>query len=311
MASIRCRLMYLFYNTQATLSPPPTSIPELRLKLDGVENVARMPKGVTVESTRIGGRPAEWLRPEAAKDGRTLLYLHGGGYCIGSCRSHRALAARIAMAARSAALLLEYRLGPEHPFPAGLEDAVAAMDWLAERGVDPGATGLVGDSGGGGLVLSTAVSLRDAGKPLPAALACLSPWADLTNSGESFIARRYRDPLLNAEALVTCAAAYIGGADARDPLVSPLFADLSGLPPLLIQAGERELLLSDAVRLADAARAAGVQVGLEVWKDMGHDWHVGAGYFPEAQRAIERVGAFLDERLSEGRMPAPRVTGLK
>lgn len=308
MASVRSRLVYRFYGMRPSPFSPKYSIPEQRVRLEKMAKAGRMPGGVNVETTRVAGVPAEWLRPAGAKSGRTLLYLHGGGYCQGSCDTHRALAARIGVASRSAVLLLDYRLAPEFPFPAGLDDAVAAVGWLAKQGIAPDETGLVGDSAGGGLVLATALSLRDAGKPLPAALACLSPWTDLTCSGESVTTCRGFDPLMNLESLTAAVPAYLGDGDPKAPLVSPLFADLSHLPPLLIQAGDRELLLSDSVRLADAAREAGVEVTLEVWKGMGHVWQVGAGFFPEAQRAIDGIGAFMEEHLSVARLPAAAVT---
>jgi monoterpene epsilon-lactone hydrolase len=240
MASIRSRLVYRLYSLRPSPFSPEYSIPEQRVRTEKMAKAARMPGAVTIETTRVGRVPAEWLRPVGAKSERALLYLHGGGYCVGSCETHRALAARIGVASRACVLLLEYRLAPEHPFPAALEDSLAALVWLAKEGITPAGTGLVGDSAGGGLVLATALSFRDAGRALPAAVACLSPWTDLSCSGESVTTCRGPDPLLNSEGLVAAVQAYIGEGDRKAPLVSPLFADLSRLPPLLTVVVKRD-----------------------------------------------------------------------
>jgi acetyl esterase/lipase len=227
-----------------------------------------------------------------------VLYLHGGGYAAGSCRTHRALAGRLALASQSPVLVLGYRLAPEHPFPAALEDATSAVRWLVDQGISPDRLALAGDSAGGGLALATTIALRDEGVPLPAALVCFSPWTDLALTGESFLTRAKVDPLISREGCLFYVAAYVGGRDPRLPLISPLYADLRGLPPLLVQVGDYEVLRSDSVRLAESAREAGVDVTLEVAAGMWHVWQVMAGLMPEAQQALDRAGAFLNQCLS-------------
>jgi acetyl esterase/lipase len=212
-----------------------------------------------------------------------ILYLHGGAYTMGSCATHRSLAARIAAAGRSATLQPEYRLAPEHPSPAALEECTAAYRHLLDGGTPPAQIAVVGDSAGGGLALALAVGLRDAGIPLPAALVYLSPWTDLAMTGESVRTRATVDPVCTVTESALHAAHYAGCAAARAPRVSPVYADLHGLPPLLLHVGDLEILLSDATRVADRARAAGVDVTLQVCPGMWHVWHLLAAWVPEAR----------------------------
>ena len=248
---------------------------------------------VRVDPTEVGGVAAEWTTVPGSRPDRVLVYLHGGGYCIGSVRSHRLLVADLARAARARALSLDYRLAPEHPHPAAVDDAAAAVRALIASGVPAPSIAVAGDSAGGGLTVATLLALRDAGDPLPAAGACLSPWFDLALSGESIRTRASLDPVCNEPMLRRMADAYLGGADAEAPLASPIHADLAGLPPLLVQVGTAEILYDDASRFADRARSARVDVTFEPWEDMIHVWHAYALLLPEGQRAIERVGAFL------------------
>jgi acetyl esterase/lipase len=308
MASLKSQLIYLLQWIGPGAFKPANPIDWQRQKFEELAEHFTMPPGVTVEPLRVGERPAEWLRPENAESEDALLYLHGGGYCLGSVNAYRPLAARLALAARVPVLLLEYRLAPECPFPAALEDALAAVEWLTEEVAPSGRLVIAGDSAGGGLTLATAVALRDAGRPQPAALACLSPWTDLTGSGESMTSRERADPLFRADYLPPYARAYAGPeGDLASCLISPLFADLAGLPPMLVHVGDREILLSDSLRLAERATEAGVPVTLEVWKGMWHVWHIYAGVFPEAHEAIDRVGVFLHEHLGQGGAPAHPV----
>jgi acetyl esterase/lipase len=255
----------------------------------------RVPEGTKIEEIEIAGLPAEWITPPDYDD-RIILYLHGGAYTVGSCASHRGLVGHIAQAGRARLLLPEYRLAPEHPFPAALDDAVKVYRALLDEGMTPESLVLAGDSAGGGLTLSTLVALRDQGDPLPAAAVLISPWTDLAASGESIQSRAAKDPWLRADRVAQTAAHYHAHVDPRDPRVSPLYADLHGLPPLLIQVGDHEILLCDSTRLAERAEDAGVDVTLEVWEGMWHVWHIMVGWMPESQIAIDRIGRFVRAR---------------
>jgi acetyl esterase/lipase len=243
------------------------------------------------------GVPAAWVKVPESDSRRVVLYLHGGGYVIGSIRTHRDLAQRIARAAGARVLLIDYRLAPEHPHPAAVEDSVRAYRWLLSQGAQPASLAIAGDSAGGGLTVATLVALRDAGVPLPAAAVCLSPWVDLEGLGESMVTKADVDPMVQRDALLRMAAMYLGGHHPRTPLAAPLYADLRSLPPMLIQVGTAETLLDDSLRLAEKARAAGVEVALEAWDDMIHVWQAFAAMLPEGQQAIDRIGEFLRQRL--------------
>ena len=251
---------------------------------------------VTSQPVNAGGVPSELVSTPGADSTRALLYLHGGGYVIGSPATHRELAGRLSRATGSRVLVIDYRLAPENPFPAAVEDATAAYRWLLEQGLDPARLAIAGDSAGGGLTIAALVALRDEGAALPAAGVCLSPWVDLEGLGESMTARAKLDPMVGREGLLGSAASYLAGADARTPLAAPLYADLTGLPPLLVQVGTSETLYDDSTRLADRARAVGVSVTLEPWQDMIHVWPLFAPALPEGQQAIERIGEYLRAR---------------
>jgi monoterpene epsilon-lactone hydrolase len=277
--------------------PPAVTVAERRAQYDRAERVFPVApevgvKTVTVKPVSGPEIGAEWLEPPAAREGAALLYLHGGGYVIGSPRSHRHLAAALAKATGAATLLPDYRLAPEHPFPAAVEDAVAAYRWLLDRGAAAPRVVIAGDSAGGGLTVATLVALRDRGLPPPADGVCISPWVDLTCGGASYGEKAASDPIVTREGVTEMARAYLGATDPRAPLASPLFADLAGLPPLLVQVGSEEVLLDDAVGLAEQARAAGVAATLEIWPDMIHVWHWFFPMLDEGQRAIEGAGAF-------------------
>lgn len=257
------------------------------------------PDGVAVEPMVLGGRGAERLTPVGSVPDRAVLYLHGGGYCVGSLDTHRGLAGRIAHAAKCPVLTVDYRLAPEHPHPAALVDALAAYRELLAGGLAPECTAIAGDSAGGGLTMATLLALRDEGGPLPAAAACLSPWMDLTQTSESHNALGRDDPVVTKAGLDAYAEAYLAGAAATSPLASPLYAeDLSGLPPVLIEVGAREVLLDDATRLADRLAEAGGTVSLTVWPELIHVFQVFSGdVVPEADQSIEAIGAFLSKYL--------------
>lgn len=274
-----------------------TSIAYQRWWFDGVvPRLATKIKGVRHETIDISGMRAEWAVPQGASDGRAILYLHGGAYVVGSIASHRTLVSQLAKEAGCRALCVEYRLAPENPFPAAVVDAVKAFEWLVTHGYEAGNIVLAGDSAGGGLAVAAMLSLRDAGSPVPAAAVLLSPWTDLEVRGESVQAVERRDPMLSARALRREACMYLDREDPRHPLASPIYADLSGLPPMLIQAGTREILLDDARRLARRAEEDGVEVELDVWEDMFHVWQFFTPLVPESNAALERLGRFAREK---------------
>ncbi len=269
-----------------------------------------IPPAIGVSEELIGGVPCEWVEAPGCQPGRVVLYLHGGGYAIGSLSTHRDVASRLSAASSARVLTVGYRLAPESPFPAAVDDALSVYRETVKR--LPGEDGrarvaLSGDSAGGGLAVALELALRDAGLPLPAAVACFSPWVDLTQSGESMASKAVEDPILTREGLDHMAALYLGNSgDRREPLASPLFADLAGLAPLLVQCGTSEVLLDDSRRLVETARRAGVVADLEEWEACIHTFHHLAPDAPESMEAMEHAGAFLASYLDEGQENAGR-----
>ncbi len=255
------------------------------------------PPGITTTAVKMGSVPTRRLTPTGAQAGRAILYLHGGAYVIGGIKSHGKLAAQIGHAAKTEVFFADYRLAPEHPFPAALDDALAAYRWLLQQNYAPAHIAIAGDSAGGGLALATAMSIRDEKLPLPAALVLLSPFTDLTLGGESHQSKKKRDPMLRASWLTACARHYSGGRPLDDPLLSPAFGDLTGLPPMLIQVGSEEILLSDSEQLAKRAEKAGARAQLSRYDGLWHDFQVHAGMLPESDRALAEIGAFLNAHL--------------
>ncbi|SAK43620.1 alpha/beta hydrolase domain-containing protein [Caballeronia fortuita] len=272
----------------------------------------RVPKGWRLD---IRDTPAhaplrgEWLTPPATPTA-TILYFHGGGYYFCSPRSHRAIAFGLATKIGARVFSLDYRLAPEHRFPAALDDSLAAYRRLLEDGVPAESVAIAGDSAGAGLALATLLALRDAGDPLPAAAALFSPWTDLTGSGESMRANEGRDPMYHASVFPEVAAQYLGAADARDPYASPLFGDFEGLPPLLIQVGDTELLLDDSTRVAAKARAAGVRVELEIWRKVPHIFQIWSPFMPEARDALAHAASFIETATAAPRIHRPPITSI-
>lgn len=277
--------------------PRPTSWPERRRRLEaiGAEPVA---SDVTIEAASAGGVALEWSFAPGSDPTRLLVFFHGGGYCSGSIASHRNMVVEAGRAARVRTLAVGYRLAPEHPFPAALLDARTAYDFVLAQGFAPAKVAIGGDSAGGGLVLALATRLRDAAVPLPGCTWLLSPWVDLSLSAASLEAKASVDPLLQRDYLAELAAAYLAGHDPADPLVSPLRADLSGVPPVLVQVGSAECLLDDATRIAARAGAADVAVTLEVWPGMIHAWPLWASRLADGRRALASAGAFIAARLA-------------
>jgi monoterpene epsilon-lactone hydrolase len=273
--------------------PRATEIAQMRLDADARGKAFGLPPDVTVQPVSANGVRAEWTSTPDADLSSAVLYLHGGGYVICSLVSHRHLMAEVGRAAGTRTLAIDYRLAPEHPFPAPVEDTVAAYRYLLDSGLRPRRIALAGDSAGGGLVVGALLAMREAGLPLPACGWCISPWVDMEALGQSFADRAEADPTVQKATIQMMAQWYLGGADPRHPHAAPIHGDLRGLPPLLIQVGAAETLLDDSVALARKAGAADVPVELQIWPEMIHIWHI---YFPmlsAGRRAIASGGSFV------------------
>ena len=273
-----------------------TSVDEFRVWYESFTGQFELPDDAVFEQVGAGGVSAEWVSTPGVSEDRVVMYLHGGGYMIGSMRTHRSPLAYLSRVSDSRVLGLNYRLAPEHPFPAAVEDSVAGYRWLLSQGVSPQRIVIGGDSCGGGLTIATLVALKYFGDPLPAGGISHSGWTDLAHTGESFVTKAEADPLLDKDMLEGMAAAYLGDRPRTTPLASPYYADLSGLPPLLVQVGTAEVLLDDSLRLAEKAKGAGVDVTLEVWDDMPHVWQAFASFLPEGRQALESCGEFIKQR---------------
>ena len=274
-------------------APANPSLGDMRAGFDQLWGSYASLPGIDPVPVSAGGVPAAWLVAPDAADDRVIVYLHGGGFRVGSIKSHAAITSRLSEAPKARVLALDYRLAPEHPFPAQIDDTVAAYTWLLDQGYTPDHMAIVGDSAGGGLVITSMLKLRDLGLALPACAVSISPWTDLVGDGGWRDADPSLDPIASSPMLDEIIADYLVGEDPRQGLVSPLFADLAGLPPLLIQVGTQEILLNDSTRLAERAREAGVDVTLEIEEGAFHVWHHTAPIVPEARAAIVRIGAFV------------------
>jgi epsilon-lactone hydrolase len=282
---------------KASAGQNPPTLEELRATFAPAGRLYPVPDDVRVTEVDAGGVPAHWLAAPGADTGRVLLFLHGGGFELGSLRSDGELAARLGRASGMRVLFPEYRLAPEHPFPAAIDDVLAAWRWLrTDQGLGARSIAVAGDSAGGGLAVALLVATRDAGETLPAAATLMSPTVDLTSSGASMTERVDQDPFSTPALLRQLASDYLAGADPKTPVASPLFASLSGLPPLLVLVGTADLLLSDSERLAAAATEAGVDVTLEIGEGLPHVYPIMLGT-PEAAEATEQIGKFLRARV--------------
>jgi epsilon-lactone hydrolase len=278
--------------------PRPLGWPARRQRLDEVGSVWPVAPDVTLTAVDINGVPGEWSIVPGSDRSRVLLFFHGGGYCSGSIISHRRMASEAGRAGAVRTLAISYRLAPENPFPAALEDAMTAWHFLRRQGIAAKHIAIGGDSAGGGLSLVVALKLRDVKEELPACLWLVSPWTDLTMSGSTLITKEAVDPLIHKSYLCELADAYLGSAvDRKDPRVSPLFANLTGMPPLLIQVGSAETLLDDAMRLAAAAGEADVSVTLEIWPHMIHAWHLWNARLEPGRHALSSAGSFVRRHL--------------
>jgi acetyl esterase/lipase len=275
-------------------NPFAEEIADVRVQFDAMG--APIADDIKVEKVDADGVPCQMLTPPGADADRVIVYVHGGGYVFGSLVSHGGAVGEVARAGKCCALQVDYRLAPEHPYPAAVEDACTAYRYLVANGTAPEKITIMGDSAGGGLTIAAIVALRDAGDTGPGAAVCLSPWVDLEGTGESVKSRADRDPLVDPEMLHGIAATYLGGQDPKSPTASPIHANLSGLPPVLIQVGEREILYSDSEALATKAKIAGADVTFEEWPEMIHVWHLFYPMLTEARDAIKRCGEFIQEK---------------
>ena len=274
------------------------SVADIRRRLAIIESIVpRPPAGTKSTAIDVEGINAVETLVRRARTDCCVLYFHGGGYAFGTEPLVRDFTWRLGAATGAGVLYFDYRLAPEHPFPAAVEDADKVYRWLARR-MDPSRIVFVGDSAGGGLVFATLHKMRDEGHAMPRAAVAISPWTDLALTGRSLQTNARADPMMDVRNLPTYAAHYLGGADPRHPYASPLYGDPSGLPPVLIQVGSDEILRDDAVRMAEKLRAAGGDVKLEEWPRMPHVWHHYARIIPEGRHAIERIGKFVQTQLS-------------
>jgi len=276
--------------------PDGLSLDERRARMEDIGTRFPAPQSASINPVKIAERPAEWVCDPDTDDGRVMLYVHGGGYVQGSLASHRNLVFEIARSMKGKVLNLDYRLAPEHPFPAAVEDTVNAWAELLEIGIDPKKASFGGDSAGGGLVIAALVSARDKGLPMPSCACCISPWTDLVGSGRTMDTKALEDPMVNRAALKFFSDFYADKEDKSHPLISPLFANLAGLPPLLIQVGTAETLLDDSRRLATRARYAGVDVSYAEWEGMPHIWHIFAPLLEKSRKAIIELGEFVERK---------------
>ena len=278
---------------QLAARPRPVGWEERRARMDAFGALYAMPAGVSVAPVNANGVAAEWTSAPDADKSRVLIFFHGGGYCSGSIASHRHMVAELGRLAGCRTLAVGYRLAPEYPFPAALEDALTAYRFVRGQGVVADRIALCGESAGGGLALAALVSLRDVSEALPGRAWLSSPWADLSQSGATIQSKADTDPLIQKAYLDELAAAYVQGADAANPLISPIHADLTGLPPMLIQVGSAETLLDDSVRIAAAAGGAGVRVTLDIWPDMIHAFTLFYQQVVAGERALAEAAVFM------------------
>jgi len=294
--SLRAKLAV--WNLKRNVKPQPMHLLDPQVLRDQMEAFApkKVPPGISIEEVVEGGVRGEWHRPARPANGRTIFYLHGGGYIFGSAKSHRALTFALAEQAEANVFSLDYRLAPEHPAPAAADDAVAAYQWLLAQGVDPAKLTIAGDSAGGGLTLALAYGIKTRGLPMPAGLVVFSPWTDLAVTGASIDENGESDALFKPEYIRDGVHRILQGADPKAPLISPLYADVAGFPPTLIFASEAEVLRDDGLRMAERLKGANVETTLITEKKMPHVWPLFIGAFPEAKKGVAQAAAFIREK---------------
>ena len=274
-------------------APAVQEIAQARARFEKMGELLGRPADAKCETVQAGSVPAEWVDAPGCDPQRAVLYLHGGGYAIGSINTHRRLAYDISAASGARVLVIDYRLAPEHPFPAAVDDAAEAWRWLLQQGFDPKRLAIAGDSAGGGLTLSTLINLRDRKLALPACAVAISPWVDLEGLGNSITTRSAQDPMVQKDGLLWMAKMYLNGKDPKTPLAAPLHADLKGLPPTLVQVGTAETLLDDAIRIAEKMHAAGVDARLAIWPNMLHVFPLFAPVLSEGRDGCIEIGTFI------------------
>jgi len=299
MVSFRAKFFMKIMKLMSLKEEGVLDIEKQRKELENNVFLFKKPRKMKVRSLEINGISAEWLYQKDQIEDRAILYLHGGSYNAGSLNTHRSLAARIGKVSSSPVLSIDYRLAPENPFPAALEDAVSAYIWLIEyKNIKPSKIAIAGDSAGGGLTFATLLKLRDEEKTLPACAISLSPWTDLALTGDSIKTKADVDIMLTENEGEQSAELYLKDIDRKHPLASPLYADLKGLPPLLIQTGTAEIILDDSTRFAEKAEKSDVKVTLDLWSDMPHVFQIFGNLMPESKKALEKIGDFIKENFS-------------
>lgn len=298
MASLQTYLLRFFIHRLNVFGGKEIDIARMRRRTDRLAGMVPVHRDANISTMEAHGVPADWHQPQEAPDNRAILYLHGGAWMIGSPAMYRHFVSRLAYRTQTKALVIDYRLAPEHPFPAGLDDCLAAYDYLLEQGIQPWKIVVAGDSAGGNLTLALLAALKDRGRPLPGAAVAISPATDLTGGGESRRTRVRLDPFFDSRELGFIARQYAVDHPPDYPLISPLFADLHGLPPILIHVGDHEILLDDAVRFAEKAQADGVDATLKVWPEMFHVFQLFDPLLPEARRANSEIVEFIQRHLA-------------
>jgi acetyl esterase/lipase len=295
--SVQAFVLRAYLRSQFKHKSADVTLEQARANLELLAGKSALPTRIRTTTSEIAGVRCDSIEGRTTDPRRVLLYLHGGGYCMGSPNSHRDLTWRLTEASGARVVVPDYALAPEHPFPAALDQAMAVYKALLDDGIPPEHLAIGGDSAGGGLTFATLVAARDKGLPMPAAAVTLSPWTDLAGTGRSMVTNAKADAMIRADQIGRIVPLYTRERAATDPLVSPLYADLQGLPPTLIQVGSTEVLLDDSTRIAEKLEEADVPVTLDVWRNMPHVWQLFASRLPEGREAIVKIGAFLRDHL--------------